>query len=66
MKQETIDRIAALENNAALLSIVLHALADLLAYDLSDGEQDLVVQATQAALELRRRNHHERREVAHA
>jgi hypothetical protein len=57
---EHVARVLRLETDAALLSIIAHALADLLAYDLSAGEQALVMQAAQATMELKRRNHAER------
>ena len=60
-----VQRVLRLETDAALLSIMLHALADLLAHDLTREQQALVLEATKAGLELRKRNHAQRR-IPHA
>lgn len=57
---EYIQRVQRTEDDAALLSIMLHALADLLEHDLTHAQQALVLQATKAGLELRKRNHLQR------
>jgi hypothetical protein len=61
---EYIQRVQRTEDDAALLSIILHALADLLEHDLTRAQQALVLEATKAGLELRKRNHARRRSIS--
>ena len=62
---ERVRQVFERETNAALISIIAHALADLLVFDQSEAERRLTLQAAKALTELKRRNHAQRR-IPHA